>query len=46
MDPLERGVRDGSAKDLAFEGPEDNEFEVDVDVDDASAVAYEALGGG
>lgn len=37
---------DDAADDFAAPGPEDDELEVDVDVDDACAVADEALRGG
>lgn len=37
---------DDARQDLAFAGPKDEEFEVDVDVDGSRAVADQALRGG
>lgn len=39
-------MHDCALQDLAFEGPEDDEPEVDVDVDCAGAVADETFGAG
>lgn len=36
----------GGADDFSFEGPEDDEFEIYIDVYDSGSVAYESFRGG